>query len=106
MKPAAQIQAAIECLAELDLSTKPADQFMANFFRARRYIGSKDRQAVAEYVYGILRRRSECDHWAAMRNMSPDLLSPDRSARVRMLSYLWQIKKVSRADIGILFSGE
>jgi 16S rRNA (cytosine967-C5)-methyltransferase len=58
MTPAARIQAAIEILAGLDETAAPADRFLRDWFRARRYAGAKDRAAVAERVYDVLRRRA------------------------------------------------
>ncbi len=61
MRPAARIQAAIELLTEIETATAeaglPADRLAAAYFRARRYIGSKDRRAVSDFVYGVLRAR-------------------------------------------------
>jgi 16S rRNA (cytosine967-C5)-methyltransferase len=36
----------------------PADRFLRDFFRARRYAGSKDRAAISELVFAIARRRA------------------------------------------------
>jgi 16S rRNA (cytosine967-C5)-methyltransferase len=59
MTPAARIQAAIEIIDALDTTTtRAADRFLRDWFRARRYAGSKDRTAVAERVYDVLRRRA------------------------------------------------
>lgn len=55
MTPAARLQAAIEVLAALENTAEPADKTLREFFRARRYAGSKDRAAVAERVYDCLR---------------------------------------------------
>lgn len=55
MTPAARLQAAIEVLAALESTAEPADKVLREFFRARRYAGSKDRAAVAERVYDCLR---------------------------------------------------
>src|SRR5205807_362967 len=57
MTPAARIQSAIEILAALDETKLPADRFLRDWFRARRYAGSKDRAAVAQIVYDVLRHR-------------------------------------------------
>ena len=35
----------------------PADQVVDKFFRARRYLGSKDRRFISESVYGMLRHK-------------------------------------------------
>jgi 16S rRNA (cytosine967-C5)-methyltransferase len=58
MTPAARLQAAIEILQELQNPTKPADRFLRDWFRARRYAGSKDRAAVGERVFAVLRHRA------------------------------------------------
>lgn len=55
MTPAARLQAAIEVLTALEQTAEPADKLLRDFFRARRYAGSKDRAAVAERVYDCLR---------------------------------------------------
>ncbi|HEX4533478.1 MAG TPA: RsmB/NOP family class I SAM-dependent RNA methyltransferase, partial [Rhizomicrobium sp.] len=58
MTPAARLQAAIDILDGLNTSRLPADRFIREFFRARRYAGSKDRAAVSERVYDIFRHRA------------------------------------------------
>ncbi len=63
MTPAARIQAAIELLALIASSGPPADQTLSEYFRARRYIGSKDRHAVSDLFYGVVRRRAALAWW-------------------------------------------
>src|SRR5579872_2192755 len=58
MTPAARVQAAIEILTGLQGTTKPVDRFLRDWFRERRYAGSKDRAAVAERVYDVFRHRA------------------------------------------------
>lgn len=58
MTPAARLQASIDILSGLTQSALPADRFIREFFRARRYAGSKDRAAVAERVFNVLRHRA------------------------------------------------
>jgi 16S rRNA (cytosine967-C5)-methyltransferase len=58
MTPAARLQAAIDILDGLATSGLPADRFIREFFRARRYAGSKDRAAIAERVYDVFRHRA------------------------------------------------
>ena len=60
MTPAARIQAAIEIMEHVQSIWRadkraPVDGLLADYFRARRYIGSKDRGAVSELVYYVLR---------------------------------------------------
>ncbi|MSO88681.1 MAG: RsmB/NOP family class I SAM-dependent RNA methyltransferase [Rhodospirillaceae bacterium] len=63
MTPGARVQAAIDMLDTLDASRIPADVAAGDYFRSRRYIGSKDRAAVAQLFYGVLRLRAQLDWW-------------------------------------------
>ncbi len=58
MRESARLQAAIEILDELEATALPADRFLRDWFRARRYAGSKDRASVAERVYTVFRHRA------------------------------------------------
>jgi 16S rRNA (cytosine967-C5)-methyltransferase len=62
MTPAARIQAAIDILAALEQTQQPVDRYLKDFFRARRYAGSKDRRAISERVFDILRHRARFAH--------------------------------------------
>ncbi len=59
MTPAARVQAAIEIVDSVIESARssgpPADRIAAEWFRTRRFAGSKDRRAVRELVYGAIR---------------------------------------------------
>lgn len=59
MTPAARVQAAIELLDSIIPAARskgaPADRIIADYFRARRYAGSKDRRAVRDLVYQAIR---------------------------------------------------
>jgi 16S rRNA (cytosine967-C5)-methyltransferase len=59
MTPAARVQAAIELLDAIIPAARgkgaPADRLIAEYFRARRYAGSKDRRAVRDLVYRAIR---------------------------------------------------
>jgi 16S rRNA (cytosine967-C5)-methyltransferase len=59
MTPAARVQAAIELLDQIITAARgkgaPADRLIADYFRQRRYAGSKDRRAVRELVYAVIR---------------------------------------------------
>ncbi len=63
MTPAARLQAAIEILDEVIVSTRddgpPADAIVSRYFKQRRYAGSKDRRAVRELVFRAIRRSAE-----------------------------------------------
>jgi len=61
MRPSARIAALIELSEQIEESIAiggaPADILVGNYFRARRYAGSKDRRAISEMAYGVLRQR-------------------------------------------------
>ena len=54
MTPSARVEAAIELLDVIIPAARgkgaPADRIIADYFRARRYAGSKDRRAIADRV--------------------------------------------------------
>ncbi len=59
MTPAARVEAAIELVDQVIAAARtkgaPADRLIADYFKARRYAGSKDRRAVRELVYRAVR---------------------------------------------------
>ena len=59
MTPAARIQTAIELLNSIIAAARgkgaPADRILAEWFRANRFAGSKDRRAIRELVYRTIR---------------------------------------------------
>ena len=67
MTPAARLQAAIELLAAIEADERPADLVARRFLRARRYIGSKDRRAITDRLYAVLRAQFALD-WRLTRH--------------------------------------
>ena len=63
MTPSARVQAGIEILDQVIAAARddgpPADVVVGNYFKTRRYAGSKDRRAVRELVYRAIRRSGE-----------------------------------------------
>jgi 16S rRNA (cytosine967-C5)-methyltransferase len=80
--PAAHLSAVTELLAHAesywsDGIKKPADALVAEFFRGRRYIGSKDRATIASLFYFIIRRKAALS-WLAHQSQhaaSPRVLT-------------------------------
>ncbi|WP_265563100.1 RsmB/NOP family class I SAM-dependent RNA methyltransferase [Sphingomicrobium arenosum] len=88
MTPAARLQAAIE-IADMVIEAAnhggaPADVLVRDYFRTRRYAGSKDRRAVRELVYAMIRRHA----------------APPPSGRVAALGLV-----EDEADMAALFDG-
>ncbi|MEO9462853.1 MAG: RsmB/NOP family class I SAM-dependent RNA methyltransferase [Marinomonas sp.] len=76
MRPAARVQAAIELLDGIIEATRkkgpPADRLIGDYFKQRRYAGSKDRRAVRELVYSAIRACGPVPEWgrAAMLRLA------------------------------------
>jgi 16S rRNA (cytosine967-C5)-methyltransferase len=96
MQPAARIQAAIEILRELSETSRPVDRSMAAYFRVRRYAGGKDRAAISQRVYDVLRRRGEL-MWRCGEDAGP---------RLQVLASLVLDGSLSAADMAQLCDGE
>ena len=61
MLPAARTEAAIYLLGKITDERRPADDIVRAWFQARRFVGSKDRRAIRERVYGVLRSVNRLD---------------------------------------------
>ena len=95
MKPAARIQSAIEILETVFDGKRPADAVIADYFKQRRYAGSKDRRSINEQVYSVLRARARLN-WLA------DKVEISKTPRILVL-----IDSVLKGeDVESLFTGE
>jgi len=94
MTPAARLQAAIEILDGLGTTAQPADGYLRDWGRAHRFAGVKDRTAITERVYTVLRRRASL----AWRMNADD-------GRALVLASLIA-ENASEDEIERLFSGE
>ncbi|MEP5153201.1 RsmB/NOP family class I SAM-dependent RNA methyltransferase [Planktotalea sp.] len=59
MTPGARVQAAIECLDDI-FAGAPAEKTLTAWARRSRFAGSKDRAAVRDHVFDVLRNRDSC----------------------------------------------
>lgn len=59
MRPEARVQTAIEILDEI-AAGKPAERALTSWARRSRFAGSKDRAAVRDHVYDVLRQKRSC----------------------------------------------
>src|SRR5258708_9684288 len=101
MTPGAQIEAAIGLLDQIDRDGAPADDIVANYFRRHRFAGSKDRGAISEHIYAVLRQRAALDWWIARdgRGLPGD-------TRRRMLAPLVLVEEWEAADIAKAWHGD
>ncbi len=72
MPAGARIKTAIEVLDRIEAAPArhegPADRVLNAYFRARRWIGAKDRRVIAETVFAVLRNRAALDCACTDRN--------------------------------------
>src|SRR5688500_11665518 len=94
MTPGARLQAAIEILDGLANTAQPADGYLRDWSRAHRFAGAKDRAAITERVYIVLRHRASFA-W----RMNADDVRPLVLARLLA-------ENASAGTIARLFSGE
>ncbi len=64
MHPAALLDTASELLREVGRLDMPADVIVSNFFRKHRELGPRERNALAETAYAVLRQRLLFQHLA------------------------------------------
>lgn len=92
MRPEAQVQSAIKILQQISETRKPADLQLRSWGQKNRFAGSKDRAAIGELVFAVLRQRSR--YAAQMISEAP---------RALMIAHLHAMK--SPADWQALFNG-
>jgi 16S rRNA (cytosine967-C5)-methyltransferase len=75
--PGARVEVAIQLLDTIDRGRAPADDTVAEYFRRHRFAGVKDRAAISEHIYAVLRFRAQLDWWLA--RMAPALTAHGRT---------------------------
>jgi 16S rRNA (cytosine967-C5)-methyltransferase len=122
MTPAARVQAAIEVLdgviAAAQGNGASADRLLGDWFRTRRFIGSKDRRAIRELVYGAIRLCGEVpvSGRAAMRRMAhgdpafaalfdgskygPAIAEPDEPCAEAGVAPVWLADQLETSGLG------
>ncbi len=101
MTPGATVQAAMELIAGIEAGTAPADDLVANYFRRHRFAGVKDRGAISEHIYAVLRHRAQLDWWIGLKGEG---LPTD--ARTRLLAALLLVEEWTFPDIAQACDGD
>jgi 16S rRNA (cytosine967-C5)-methyltransferase len=107
MTPGARIQAAIELLDAIAAGRGAADDIVGNYFRRHRFAGVKDRGAISEHIYAVLRQRAVLDWWIV--RIGRGELAADARRRLlaaRVLVQGWAPAQVERACDGDRFRPE
>ncbi len=105
MTPGACLQAAIECLTEIEMRRGAADDVVGGWFRRHRFAGVKDRGAISEHLYAVLRHRAALDWWIARLG---DGYAAIPSPRTRLFACVlilqdWDMAALERAADGDRF---
>ena len=103
MLESARIAASIEILEACEESWKgarplPADILMNRYFKERRYIGSKDRGAIAELAYYVIRNRAVLLWWAERNSHD--------GGRALVIAAIMLYRKRTVIDLHNFFNGE
>jgi 16S rRNA (cytosine967-C5)-methyltransferase len=99
MNPSARYQATIELATEIATMPRPADALVSAYFRSRRYIGSKDRAAIATRLYDVLRHHARLKWWLKWAGLTTP------TPRDTLLAYMVLVEVIEPREIDILFSG-
>lgn len=94
MTPSARLSAAIEVLADIEASRRPAPDALKDWGLSHRFAGSGDRAAIASLVYDTLRRRA-----------SAAWLMGSETPRATLLGALKLARGMSAAEIAALCDG-
>ena len=120
MYEAARINASIELFAECFGEWEkprplPSDIVINRYFTARRYIGSKDRGAIAAFCYLMIRNFATLN-WHIIRHCEPASLKPEiasakprndgNTARLIAIAATALINKKTLVDLHNIFNGE
>ena len=95
MTPGARIASAIEVLDKIERNNAPTEDIISSYVRGRRYIGSKDRKAIINLIFKVIRSKSRLD-WLIGKAPNP---------RSRVLASLLLIEQASIPEINSCFSG-
>lgn len=114
MTPGARAQATIEILDAIAMAGPapqgagrgiPADAVVNGYVRSRRYIGSKDRQAITGLVYAVLRHRAQLDWWIGYAREGAHRGSFATDSRRRVIAALAILEERPPDDIAETFDG-
>ncbi len=98
MRDAARIQSAIDLLARINAGRIPMDNTIRDFMAARRFIGSKDRTAIVERVYRIMRSHARLGWWMEQGKIQD-------TSRMRVLADLMFTERPTEEDLENIFVG-
>ena len=99
MRDAARISSAIDLLARINAGKIPMDNTIRDFMAARRFIGSKDRTAIVERVYRIMRAHARLGWWIEQGKIQD-------TSRARVLADLMLNEQATEEELEAVFTGD
>lgn len=98
MRPSARIASAIDLLSRINAARIPMDNTIRDFMAQRRFIGSKDRTAIVERVYRIMRSHARLGWWIEQGKIAD-------TSRVRVLADLMFSEQATQESLENIFVG-
>lgn len=99
MRYPGQVDAAIDLLIDAENSHLPTDRVMAKFFKARRYMGSKDKAVVSGLVYAVQRNRAALNYSCEHAGLRP-------TPRSLIIATLLRLENKTNEEIKEIFTSE
>jgi len=96
--PASLLQATVDLLSEVESTARPADAVTSAFFRTRRHFSDRDRGAIMQLLYDLLRHRARLGWWLNRLGSSGNL-------RNRLVTWLVLAEARTPEQMRRLFSG-
>lgn len=99
MTPSARIQSVQDLFHRILSNNRiQMDGIAGDYFRSRRFIGSKDRANIAERAYMMMRYFARLNWWCQKLDITPD-------ARHLVLLYLILVEKMGKGDLAAIYDG-
>lgn len=107
MQRSPQFQAVVDIIREWHLSKKtPFDHLLNQYFRDRRYIGSKDRQQISLYAYELFRHKLILEWWAEWAMKQPCIEAEEAYGYKILAVYLTLVEKRSPGYLRSLYNNQ
>lgn len=107
MQQSAHLQSVVDVINEWKtLRHKPFDHILNQYFKDRRFIGSKDRQQISWICYEVFRHKLILEWWAEWAMKKPCIEAEEAYAVKLVAVYFNLVRKKSPGEINELFSGE
>lgn len=98
MRESARFKSALEVIENYDYPLGPLDQFLQNYFKARRFMGSSDRRFLSDHVYDYFKKLP------GLKKLTDQVSL--QTPQEFFLSYLIIFAKIELDQVPALFQGE